>query len=117
MVEVLERYNIRIVTGDNYAGTWVPDEFWKHRIQYEASRKNRSQLYLEMLPRIMSRGVWLPKNARLVNQLTGLQRRVASSGRESIDHPPNGHDDCANAVAGVVESLAEQARGPQLCFG
>jgi hypothetical protein len=35
-----------------------------------------------------------------------LERRTARSGKDSIDHAPNGHDDVANAVAGVASLLA-----------
>jgi hypothetical protein len=30
-----------------------------------------------------------------------LERRTARGGRDTIDHPPGGHDDVANAVAGA----------------
>jgi hypothetical protein len=33
---------------------------------------------------------------------SGLERRTARGGRDSIDHAPGGHDDLANAVAGAV---------------
>jgi hypothetical protein len=42
---------------------------------------------------------------RLSTQLTGLERRTARSGKDSIDHAPGGHDDLANAVAGVLVNL------------
>jgi hypothetical protein len=34
-----------------------------------------------------------------------LERRTSRSGRDTISHPPNGHDDIANSVAGAL-SLA-----------
>jgi hypothetical protein len=37
-----------------------------------------------------------------------LERRVARSGKDSIDHPPGGHDDVANACAGVLVAVAGQ---------
>ncbi len=42
---------------------------------------------------------------RLEVQLCALERRTARGGRDSIDHPPGGHDDVANAVAGVLVDL------------
>jgi hypothetical protein len=47
-------------------------------------------------------------NHKLVNQLVGLERRTSRGGRDSIDHPSHGgaHDDVANAVAGVLTSIA-----------
>jgi hypothetical protein len=41
-------------------------------------------------------------NERLTNQLCNLERRTARGGKDSIDHPPNQHDDIANVVAGVA---------------
>jgi hypothetical protein len=44
----------------------------------------------------------------LVRQLTSLERRVSRGvNRDNIDHPPNAHDDLANAVAGGVLVLAQ----------
>ncbi len=40
-------------------------------------------------------------------QLEGLERRTARGGRDSIDHPPGGRDDVANAVAGAVVRAAK----------
>jgi hypothetical protein len=46
--------------------------------------------------------VTLPRNDRLVSQIVSLERRVSAVGKETITHPPNGHDDLANAVAGAA---------------
>jgi hypothetical protein len=46
--------------------------------------------------------VELLDHPRLVAQLCTLERRTARGGRDSIDHPPGGHDDIANVVAGVL---------------
>lgn len=39
---------------------------------------------------------------RIAMQLVGLERRTTRGGRDSIDHPPGGHDDVAKAVAGAL---------------
>jgi hypothetical protein len=44
-----------------------------------------------------------------VNQLCGLERRVARSGKDSIDHGPGGHDDLANSVAGCADLVSSQS--------
>jgi hypothetical protein len=45
----------------------------------------------------------LPKNDRLVHQLTSLERTVTKgSGRDVIDHPRDMHDDLANCCAGAA---------------
>ena len=100
--QLLKSYGIRSVTGDRYAGRWPRDEFRKHGIEYETSDLDRNGLYLELLARLSSGQVELPPNAKLHRQLTALERRTGRSGRDIIDHPPGGHDDLANAVAGAV---------------
>jgi len=103
---LLKSYGIRKVTGDKYAGSWPADEFKKHDIEYSASEKPKSGLYLDLLPALNSGRVELPPDDRLVNQLIGLERRTARGGRDSIDHVPGGHDDRANVIAGLVSTKA-----------
>jgi hypothetical protein len=50
---------------------------------------------------INSKRVALLDHPRLILKLCGLERRVARSGRDSIDHAPGAHDDVANCVAGL----------------
>lgn len=100
---VLKAYGVREVTGDRYAGEWPRERFRKHGINYSLSEKPRSDLYRDLLPALNSRTADLLDSDRLLNQLVGLERRVARGGKESIDHAPGGHDDLANAVAGVVD--------------
>jgi hypothetical protein len=59
-------------------------------------------LYRDLLPLINSGRIDLLDHPKLISQLTGLERRVARGGKDSIDHPPNSHDDLANAVAGLA---------------
>jgi len=102
--QVLQRYDIKAVTGDRYAGRWPRDEFLKHGVRYDVSELDRSALYLEMLAAMNSGRVELPPDDALARQLAALERR-AGRGRDVIDHPPGGHDDRANAVAGVVTAV------------
>jgi len=55
-----------------------------------------------LLPLINSKRVELLDHVKLINQLCSLERRTARGGRDSIDHPPGGHDDLINAVAGLA---------------
>ncbi|MGJ8588805.1 MAG: hypothetical protein ACSHXW_11675 [Yoonia sp.] len=103
-------YGIRRATGDRYAGRWPRDEFKKHGITYEVSEMDRSALYLEFLAAINSGCVELPPFPQLAQQLCALERRTGRSGRDMIDHPPGGHDDLANAVAGLVATSKKPAR-------
>lgn len=101
MAAHLRRYKLWRVTGDNYSAEFVVGAFKANGIKYERSKLNRSQLYLELLPRLCSKEIELLDNATLVDQLANLERRTRSGGRDIIDHPPGFHDDLANAVAGV----------------
>jgi hypothetical protein len=48
--------------------------------------------------------VSLLDHPKSINQLCDLERRTGK-GRDSIDHPPNGHDDIANALAGAAVNV------------
>lgn len=106
---VLRNYNLRRVTGDRYAGRWPRDEFLRWGIRYEVSDMDRNALYLELLAAMNSGRIELPPDQKLGRQLGALERRTGRSGRDLIDHPPGGHDDLANAVAGLV-TVAQSPR-------
>jgi hypothetical protein len=99
---VLKNYNVNKIIGDKFAGMWPIEVFAKLSITYEQSAAPKSDLYRDLLPLINSGRIRLLDNAKLISQLVGLERRVARGGRDSIDHGPGGHDDLANAVAGVA---------------
>jgi hypothetical protein len=103
---LLKTYRITKVTGDRYAGEWPREQFRKYGVQYELSSKAKSDIYRDLLPLLNSRRVELIDNPKLVSQLVNLERRTSRGGRDSIDHPSHGHDDLANAAAGVLTSIA-----------
>jgi hypothetical protein len=105
--QVLHRFKISQVIGDRYAGEWPREQFVKHGIAYQLTDKPKSELYRELLPLINSGSIELLDNPKLLGQVCALERRTARGGRDSIDHPPNGHDDLANAV---TISLVTSAR-------
>jgi hypothetical protein len=94
-------YRATRVTGDRYGGEFPREQFRRHGLNYELSDRSRSELYRDFLPLLNSGAVDLLDNDRMTNQLVGLERRTSRSGKDSIDHGPGGHDDVANAVAGV----------------
>ena len=102
---LLKSYGIYRVVGDRYAGEWPREQFKKHSIKYDVAPKPKSDMYRDMLPLLNSKRIDLIDNDRVLNQLVGLERRTARSGKDSIDHAPNGHDDLANVVAGVASLL------------
>ncbi|WP_245906631.1 terminase large subunit domain-containing protein [Teichococcus aestuarii] len=99
---LLKSYRISRVTGDRYAGEWPREQFRKHGIQYDLADKPKSDIYRDLLPMLNSGQCELLDVPRLAAQLFGLERRTSRGGRDSIDHSPGGHDDLANAVAGVL---------------
>ena len=107
----LKPYRVRAISGDRYAGEFPRELFRKRGIQYRCSDKTKSDLFRDLLPLLNSGQIILPKSDRLVNQLCGLERRTARSGKDSIDHGPGSHDDLANAVAGAADliTLADRA--------
>jgi hypothetical protein len=111
MAQILRLYGVHRVTGDRYAGAWPEKEFSKHRISYEASAKDKSGLYLDFLPLVLSQRVELLDSKPLVAELRSLERRTRSASRDLVDHPPRGHDDLANAVAGVCSRLGTRPIG------
>ena len=88
----------------------VRNPFNKHGISYELCKQPKSDLYRDLLPRLNSGQIILPRHDRLVAQICGLERRTGRSGKDSIDHAPNGHDDLANAVAGAAAATRSKYR-------
>jgi hypothetical protein len=99
---LLKAYRLASVSGDRYAGEWPREQFRAHGVEYVPATSTKSDLYVALLPALNSHRVELLNLPRLHSQLCGLERRTARGGKDSIDHGPGGHDDVANAVAGVV---------------
>jgi hypothetical protein len=99
---LLKTYSVREVVGDRYAGEWPAERFREHGITYKPSERTKSDIYRDTLPLLNSGRIELLDIPRLTSQLCSLERRTARGGRDSIDHPPGGHDDVANAAAGAL---------------
>lgn len=110
---LLKSYRCDRVTGDHYAGEWVVEAFSKEGVTYRHSERNKSELYLEALPLFAQGCVELLDLPRLTMELMQLERRTARSGRDSVDHPPAGHDDHANSCCGVLALLAREGASPK----
>jgi hypothetical protein len=83
----------------------VSSAFENKEIVYSHCEKNKSDLYLGFEGFINTARVELPDNTQLITELTNLERRRGKSGKDSVDHPPRGSDDYANAVAGICYVL------------
>ena len=95
-------YGVHRISADRWGGEFPVEQFRKHGIACEVSEKVKSDIYKELLPLLNSGRVELLDNHRLIVQLTGLERRTARGGKDSIDHAPGGHDDLINAAAGAI---------------
>ena len=107
--EVLRQYQIWMVYGDRYAGEWCREPFIQRNVGYETSERAKSDIYRDFLPLLNSRAVALLDHRRMRQQFLALERRTTRGGKDSIDHPPAGHDDISNAVAGACLAAIEHA--------
>jgi hypothetical protein len=107
--EVVRAYGVSTVEGDRYAGEWPREGFRRHGVAYTVAEKSKSELYVGLLPLVNSGMVEVLDHPRLLAQLANLERRTRAGGRDAIDHPPLGHDDLANAVAGAVVAAGRSA--------
>ena len=103
----LKAYGIHKAESDKWGGDWVGEAFRKQGITVTPSAAPKSDIYRELLPMLNAHRCSLLDHPRLVSQLCGLERRTARGGRDSIDHPPNGHDDVANAAAGALVMVSK----------
>lgn len=98
----LRAYGLHAATADRWGGQFPVEALRKYGITLEPSAKPKSDLYKDLLPLINSGRVALLDHARLIAQLAQLERPTSRGGRDTITHPPHGHDDCANAAAGAL---------------
>ncbi len=110
MSVIVKRYNVNRVTGDNYAGEFVAEGFKRHELRYKRCEMPKAALYSELLPRLCSGEIELLDDPVMVDQISNLERRTRSGGKDIIDHPPGGHDDVANVVAGVAVEVTAHCR-------
>jgi hypothetical protein len=98
-------YGCHQITGDNFAGEWTVAAFMAAGVSYLRCETPKSGLYLESVAIFMRGAVSIPDHTQLIRELRLLERRVAPSGKDRVDHGSNGSDDFANALVGVM-SLA-----------
>jgi hypothetical protein len=108
---LLRRYGVSAITGDRYAGEFPVAEFRQHGIELAPRDRDRSGLYLDLLPLVNAGRVSLLDDAETLRELRGLERRRGSAGRDRVDHPVGGHDDRANVVAGALVRAAGDGAG------
>lgn len=106
--EFLKSYGVTGTTGDAYAGEWPREQFARNGVNYQVSEKNKSKLYLGLIPVMTSRRLELLDNRKMIDELRRLERRRGRSGKDVIDHGLRGSDDVINATAGAVHMALEQ---------
>jgi hypothetical protein len=104
LASLVQEYGCTKVIGDNFDAEWVATAWRSHGLTYERADMPASALYLEMLPMFAREQVSLPDHAQLIRELRGLERRTSRMGRDTVSHPPGGHDDYANALAGCCRA-------------
>ena len=100
--KTLKKYGISEVTGDRYAGEWPRERFRFEGIHYKVSVRTKSEIYKEVLPLLNSEQTELLDLEKMRIQLLSLERKTSRGGKDSIDHPPGGHDDVINSGAGAL---------------
>lgn len=114
---ILRSYGCSSVTSDRYAGQFPARVLERHRIALRVSELDRSALYVELLPRVLSQTVTIPNDPALLRELRGLERRRGFAGKDRVDHRPGSHDDLANALAGAVVVVGRRERKPLIVSG
>lgn len=108
--ETLKGFGLATVTGDRYAAEWVSGSFAKHGVSYQPSTKDKSAIYIETLPLFTTRNVDLLDLPKLATELRLLERRSRPGGKgDTVDHPPRGTDDLANAACGALWLATSEA--------
>jgi hypothetical protein len=85
--ESVRGYGVASVTGDNYASEWPVEAFRLNGIAYERSEKNKSELYLALIPAVNGKQVELLDHRKLIEELRRLQRRRGRTGGDRFDPP------------------------------
>jgi hypothetical protein len=112
--ELCKSYGISTVTGDNYAKSWPQEAFRRYGILYLRCDQIRSDFYIAAARLIRSGRVELLDHPKMLLQFATLERKTSPFGRDTVNHPPGGHDDICNAVAGALVMASLTA--PDLTF-
>jgi hypothetical protein len=95
-------YRVFTVNGDAYGGLTFKQDFEAQGITFRLSTRTKSEIYEAFEPALNAGEVELLDLPKLQEQLLTLVTRGAR-----VDHEPNGHDDWANAAAGVICAIRD----------
>lgn len=98
-------FGVRWATADTYQSTQALQSFKRAGIRSgPLSVDTNLGPYSELRDALKEKRCFIPRNATLAAELTGLQR-IVEKNKLRVDHPKNGSKDCSDAVAGVVYML------------
>jgi hypothetical protein len=110
----LKTYRITSTTGDRYSAEFCAEQFKLNGMTFEPSERNRSEIYLELLPLVNSERTVLLDQPDLLRELRGLERRRGGNGKDKVDHRGAGsRDDVANACSGALVLAKLPSRCPE----
>jgi hypothetical protein len=96
---VMKQYHCAVLSGDAYAVGYVEAGLARVHITYRVAPLTRSEAYMGIHPMLTAGTVMLLDHDRAFVQFAPLERRTLPTGKEQVDHPKGGHDDCSNAIA------------------
>jgi hypothetical protein len=94
-------YRVSELTIDRFAPGLIAELFREHGITCRVAVRDTSGHFIELLALINSRRVRVLDNPILLSELRRLERRPGP-GRDTVSHPPSGHDDLAAATAAAL---------------
>jgi hypothetical protein len=109
MADIVKRYGLYSVHGDQYAGAWVRQAFDTHGIRYEQA-PDKATAYGATEPFFAQGAIEILDHPKLVRELKLLERRARPGGKLRVDHPRGGHDDHSNALAVSLVPLVHNVR-------
>jgi hypothetical protein len=112
LAQFVRQHGCSAITCDAYGADLAVTVLRRYGVHHMQSETHRSELYLELLPRVLSQTVGFPSDPYLLRELRRLERRRGFGGKDRVDHrhAAGAHDDRANACAGAVWLAARASR-------
>jgi len=110
---ILKIFHCGIVHGDAYAASFAGQHYENHGVEYRASSLTRSEIYLAVLPHLLSNNVVLLDLPTMQEQFCALERKPGRV-TDIIDHPSGKADDICNSVSGCLELVLRDNIASQL---
>lgn len=104
------RYGVDQVIGDRFAQGFSDEACRRAGLHYRHCEQDKSAIYVSFAAGVNAGEARLLDAPDLLREIRGLERRRTPT-RDKVDHRPGGHDDRANAAAGVIAELLKVRRG------